>query len=290
MTNIVYLQKASLAEYGLSEKHIENEIVKNPSILGLGDLVLIERQRTQPTNGRLDLLLQDPDSKRRYEVEIQLGNTDESHIIRTIEYWDTERKRYQQYDHCAVIVAENITARFFNVINLFNGFVPLVAIKMEARKIDDEKISLSFTKVLEENIPGTDEEERNVEITDRNYWITKKSSKETVEVVDQLLEIINEISIGHKLNYTKFYIGLMKDDQINNFVSFIPRKNRVSEVDIKLPFSDEIQKNIEEKNLLYLDYDSVYTKAYRLKLSKSDIIENKEFIKGLFIKAYENSK
>ncbi len=37
--------------------------------------------------GRLDLLLQDA-NQRRYEVEIQLGATDESHIIRTIEYWD----------------------------------------------------------------------------------------------------------------------------------------------------------------------------------------------------------
>ena len=29
---------------------------------------------------------------RRYEVEIQLGRVDESHIIRTIEYWDIEKK------------------------------------------------------------------------------------------------------------------------------------------------------------------------------------------------------
>ena len=172
---IIHLEKIGLSGI-VTEKMIEDEIVKNPSILGLGDLVLIERQRTQPTNGRLDLLLQDPDSKRRYEIEIQLGNTDESHIIRTIEYWDTERKRYQQYDHCAVIIAENITARFFNVINLFNGFVPLIAIKMEARKVGDD-IDLSFTKVLEENVPGTNEEERNIEITDRNYWITKKRFK-----------------------------------------------------------------------------------------------------------------
>jgi hypothetical protein len=62
--------------------------------------------------GRLDLLLQDVDTNRRYEVEIQLGKTDESHIIRTIEYWDIERKRYPQYDHCAVIIAEDITSRF----------------------------------------------------------------------------------------------------------------------------------------------------------------------------------
>ena len=30
---------------------------------------------------------------------------DESHIIRTIEYWDIERRRYPQYEHVAVIVA-----------------------------------------------------------------------------------------------------------------------------------------------------------------------------------------
>jgi hypothetical protein len=34
----------------------------------------------------LDLLLADQDLTTRYEVEIQLGATDASHIIRTIEY------------------------------------------------------------------------------------------------------------------------------------------------------------------------------------------------------------
>ena len=59
----------------------------------------------------------------RYEVEIQLGPTDESHIIRTIEYWEIERRRYPQYEHVAVIVAEDVTSRFLNVINLLNGSV-----------------------------------------------------------------------------------------------------------------------------------------------------------------------
>ena len=83
----------------------------------------------QPRAGRLDLLLQDPDTQRRYEVEVQLGSTDESHIIRTIEYWDIEKKRYPQYDHCAVLVAEDITSRFLNVVSLFNGTMPLIAIE-----------------------------------------------------------------------------------------------------------------------------------------------------------------
>jgi hypothetical protein len=111
----------------LNERWVQDRIAEDPSILGLGDVILKDRERIQPKAGRLDLLLQDADSTRRYEVEIQLGATDESHIVRTIEYWDIERKRYPQYEHTAVIVAEDITSRFLNVINLFNGMIPLVA-------------------------------------------------------------------------------------------------------------------------------------------------------------------
>ena len=53
-----------------------------------------------------------PEFKPRYKVEIRLGKTDECHIFRTIEYWDLERKRYPQYDHVAVFIAEDITSRF----------------------------------------------------------------------------------------------------------------------------------------------------------------------------------
>lgn len=116
MPNIFQPEKISLLNNSeISEAVIQQKIAENPSILGLGDLVLKDKERIQPRAGRLDLLLQDPDTQRRYEVEIQLGKTDESHIIRTIEYWDTERKRYPQYDHCAVIVAEDITTRFNNM-------------------------------------------------------------------------------------------------------------------------------------------------------------------------------
>ena len=40
----------------------------------------------------MDLLLKNPDDDSMYEVELQLGATDESHIIRTIEYWDKAKK------------------------------------------------------------------------------------------------------------------------------------------------------------------------------------------------------
>ena len=68
----------------------------------------------------------EPEEHARYEVEIMLGTLDESHIIRTIEYWDIERQRFPSYEHVAVIVAEEITSRFFNVIGLLNRAVPII--------------------------------------------------------------------------------------------------------------------------------------------------------------------
>ena len=65
-------------------------------------------------------MLQDLETKHRYEVELQLGATDEAHIIRTIEYWDVEREAYLN-EHSAVLIAEDITSRFLNVVSLFNG-------------------------------------------------------------------------------------------------------------------------------------------------------------------------
>ena len=95
------------AEY--NERWLHDAIAEDPSVLGVGDVIVKDRERLHPGTGRLDILLQDADGHGRYEMEIQLGASDESHIIRTIEYWDIERRRYPQYDHTAVIVAEDIS-------------------------------------------------------------------------------------------------------------------------------------------------------------------------------------
>ncbi len=54
-----------------------------------------------------------------------LGETDASHIIRTIEYWDLERRRWPKRPHTAVLVAENMERRFFNVIQLLTFTIPI---------------------------------------------------------------------------------------------------------------------------------------------------------------------
>jgi hypothetical protein len=95
-----------------NEKWLQGQITQDAGLLGLGDLVLKDVERRQPRAGRLDVLLSDPETSTRYEIEIQLGATDESHIIRTLEYCDNERRRFPQYEHIAVIIAEEITGRF----------------------------------------------------------------------------------------------------------------------------------------------------------------------------------
>jgi hypothetical protein len=263
----------------LNEKWVQQLIIEDPSILGLGDLVVRDRERVQPRAGRLDLLLQDEDTKRRYEVEVQLGATDESHIVRTIEYWDLERKRYPQYDHCAVLVAENVTSRFLNVISLFNGSIPLIAIQMQALRVG-EHITLTFTTVLDELSRGFVDEDEDAEAvpTDRTYW-ENKASKGTVALADELLEIIRRIDQTLTLKYNKFYIGLAKDGAAFNFVSFQPKKNHIN-WNIRLDRSDDVDGMIDSAGLDKLEYNKRYNQ-YKIRLTHDDIATKQHVIEEL---------
>lgn len=268
----------------INEKWIQDQIEKDPSILGLGDdLQFRDRERRQPRAGRLDLLLED-DDRRRYEVEIQLGATDESHVIRTIEYWDIERRRYPQYDHCAVIVAEDITSRFLNVISLFNGHIPLVAIKMQALEVGAQS-TLVFTKVLDEIQLGFDEEDQPGEPTDRSYW-EKTAAKDTVKLVDRLLEHINELlATSLELNFNKHYIGIYRDKQPFNFVIFRPKKKFVN-LEIRLDRSEDTDQELDNSDFDVMPYDKQFGN-YRLRLTQADVEEFDDLLKRLLKDAYE---
>jgi len=283
---LVTPEKISLLTHReLNETWVQQVIADNPAILGLGDLILKDKERIHPKAGRLDLLLQDLDSKRRYEVEIQLGKVDESHIIRTLEYWDIERKRYPQYDHCAVIIAEDITSRFLNVISLFNGYIPLIAIQMSAYQFQKDEVSLIFTTVLDEARLGlVEEDEETKEITDRNYWETKKGTKQTVALVDQTLEIIKEFNSHFELKYNKYYIGLAKNGVPNNFVVFRAKKSSLV-LEIRLKQSPEIQEKLDEAKLDTLDYEAQWSR-YRIRVDKNDIIKHRQLLKDLMQQSF----
>src|SRR5579859_6132661 len=108
-----------LRNAGFDEAWLQQRILEDPAMLGLGDVSVIKREKKQSSGGRLDFLMLDAELDTMYEVEVMLGRLDESHIIRAIEYWDIERRSWPSREHSAVIVAEDITNRFFNVIGLF---------------------------------------------------------------------------------------------------------------------------------------------------------------------------
>jgi len=120
----------SIRVAGHDEYWLRDLIYENPACLGLGELESERKEKIQSSGGRLDILLKDPEDDSMYEVEVMLGETDESHIIRTIEYWDNERRRWPQRQHFAVLVAESITRRFFNVIQLLSNSIPIIAIQV----------------------------------------------------------------------------------------------------------------------------------------------------------------
>jgi hypothetical protein len=264
-----------------NEKWVQARIAEDPSILGLGDLTLKDAERPQPSGGRLDLLLHDPENNIRYEVELQLGKSDESHIIRTIEYWDYERKRFPQYKHCAVIVAEDITSRFLNVISLFNGNIPIIATQMKAVKVDGA-ITLFFTTVLDVLTLGTEEEDDR-EVVDRKYW-ESKGTKESLKLADTLLTLVDEVAPGYALKYNKHYIGLAKQSLSQNFVSMIPRK-KVILLNVKLDQVEEVASMLKETDMDVLTYDKQWNQ-YRLRLTESDIQQNRPTLLQLIAKAY----
>ena len=246
-------ERVSLREdQELDERWLQQQIAEDPSILGLGELILLNKEVIQPKAGRLDLLLRDPGSSQRYEIEIQLGRTDETHIIRTLEYWDIERKRYPQYEHTAVIVAEDITSRFLNVISLFNGFIPLIAIQVAALRVQ-EHLVLQFTKVLDQVQLGTDDEDLEIQPpATRTYW-EERSSSGVLDIVDDLHRVIKSLDPAFELKYNKHFIGLVRHGKPDNFVVFQPRKQWLR-MGLSLSQSDEHTAALESAGLKP-DYD-----------------------------------
>ena len=276
MPNYVPAQTISLkSQPDYNEKWLQARISEDPSLLGLGDLEVREVERSQPHAGRLDLLLVDPDTRTRYEVELQLGPTDESHIIRTIEYWDNERRRFPDREHVAVIAAEDITSRFLNVIGLFNKAIPLVALQLRALQVGDV-MTLSCTKVLDLTSVGPDTDEAELEeSTDRSYW-EKRAARETLELADQMLGLVRQVTNDQaiSLKYNKFYIGLARYGIAENFILMRPRKSRLMVTEFSIPSSDELDARLDAEDFDMLPYDKRWRK-YRVRLGRDDLAKRR---------------
>jgi len=190
-----------------------------------------------------------------YEVEIMLGDTDESHIIRTIEYWDLEKRRWPQRQHFAVLVAESINRRFFNVIQLLSLSIPIIAIQANIIEAEGKRI-LHFSKILDIYEEQEDEVSVTNEVHDENYWRDK--SAWTIENAKALLAIVSPVFDSVELNYVKNYIALTVSN--NNYFGFHRRSGNKSLLwfwvsDSYLP---QVMEALDEKGIPYTKRKSLH--------------------------------
>jgi predicted transport protein len=264
-----------------SERLIQDAIAGDPSILTLGPLVLRDKERIQPANGRLDLLLRDADGTAWYEVEVQLGKTDESHIIRTIEYWDIERRRYPDIRHTAVIVAEEITSRFFNVISLFNQSIPIIALKLTALRLGD-RYSIIFTKILDYERKGLETEEDDQTTPTREEWV-KWSAPSSMAIADQILTIAKELNSGFEFKFNKNYINTKLNGTGRNLIYLLPQKKQ-TKLWVTLRSEPEFDKLCENEGL-DVNYNDYY-RGYQFDLRPGDVELHRDFFKGFIGRLY----
>jgi len=218
--NVPIAHAIRIRECGFDEFWLQDQIVANPSCLGLGELEVITRERRQASGGRLDILLKDPEDDSMYEVEVMLGETDETHIIRTIEYWDNERRKWPKRQHFAVLVAESITRRFFNVIQVLSHAIPIIAIQVNIVEANGQRM-LTFSKILD-----TYEEPEDLlpETIDEPNW--REKATWVVDAAKTFFEIVQPVYENASLNYVKNYIGILVNG--NNYFWFNKRSGNKS--------------------------------------------------------------
>ncbi len=220
------------------ENKIQEIIATDPTVLGLADDVkLVEREKTVFSGGRLDLLLDAPGSNRRYAVEVQLGKSDPDHIIRTIEYWDLIRKREPGYEYVAVLVAERLTDRFFNVIRLIGDRLPLIAIQMSCFEVGG-KATVTFTTVQglspEQSGKGIEDQVSSKEA--EASW-RKWAGQEIMKVVESLFELAKASDPSLKLKFTQSYVSIKRGESNANTAVIWPQKRQVK-IGLVMPKSD----------------------------------------------------
>lgn len=194
-----------IRDCGYDEVWLQDQIAANPSCLRLGDLELLARERSQSSGGRLDILLKDPEDDSMYEVEVMLGDTDETHIVRTIEYWIREKRKWPRRQHFPVLVAEGMTRRFFDVIQVLSNAIPLIAIQASVIEANGHRV-LAFQKVLDAYEEPEDADVVEYEAHDESFWLEKASW--TNETAKTLLNVVKSTIPGAELKYVKNYISI----------------------------------------------------------------------------------
>ena len=127
-----------------------------------------------------------------------------------------------------MLVAEQVTARFLNVIALFAGSIPIIAIQLNALRVSNQ-IVLDFVKVLDQRQLREDDTGEVGGATepdvDRSAWEARVGAT-LMKVCDRIAQIANEIADPKlELKYKKGRVALSVPGSFFNVLAFWPKKN-----------------------------------------------------------------
>ena len=241
-------KKIFIRNAGKDEYWLQDIIYENPKILGLGDLVAVNKEKKQSSGGRLDILLKEPTENLMYEVEVMLGETDPSHIIRSIEYWDNEKRKYPQRQHFCVLIAESFDRRYFNVIQLMSLNIPMIAIQADLLEVNGDRI-LNFSKIIDIYIEPEEDEEDLKQVNESNWnldspWVNTCAK----ELYNSLTEKHDRIN----LRYTQSYISINIDGRNNYW--FCKRMKPTSAMFFSVKDDEKVEtikKTLDENDIVY---------------------------------------
>jgi len=193
-----------------------------------------------------------------------LGETDPSHIIRAIEYWDNEKRRYPQRQHFCVLVAESFDRRYFNVIQLLSQNIPMIAIQADMIELHGQHI-LHFSKILDIYV----EPEEEIEAAKATEKSWREKANWTLIASKKYFDIISNITKNISLNFTQSYISIMingknaywfdKRTKPNSFFGFTVKDEEKEQAIRKLLTENNIEFNFNNK---YKDFSFIISESF----------------------------
>ena len=276
MNSIPVSKTVSLRSVGKDESWLQDQIWENPSCLGLGELEGVIKEGAVSSGGRLDILLKNPLDDTMYEVETMLGDTDPDHIVRTIEYWDLVRRKWPQRQHFAVLIAERITKRFFNVIRLLSDTVPLIAIQVNVIESPHGQ-SLHFTKILDVYEEPDDEIPTDSGTYDETYW--RERSKEALEAAQYLFELTSSVYTDPELRHNKIAI-VIRSRMHAGYNQLSIRKGAGKNVLLRFRYGakrDEMQELLESNGISFQERRS----AFRFQMTTEMVKSKREMLEQI---------
>ena len=95
-------------------------------------------------------------------------------------------------------------------------------------------------------------------------------------MTDKMLEMAHQLDASLELKYNKFYIGLARQGQPSNFVTFRPQKESLR-VEVRLPKSDDVRSELDASGLDVMDYDARWGR-HRIRLAAGDETKHAAFL------------